>query len=621
MSYDYEIKEGDSIPDVQAQIRTPGHKIADLSSVQGVDFRMYHVDSDTLVADGAATIDDANAGLASYDLSSSETAATGIHLAEWRVTKSDGDVYSYPNDENQVIYIHEGAGRGLGAAETAAGSYTVSTLTAQSVDTDELSNVADHIVGTTTQLESAFNNLSEGDTVWIGKSDTPYRNSQFLDIDVDGVTIQFQSQFAGNGEPIVKVADGANVGGIRIGQNSHVKNIRVIGGGFDGNPTNQSGTAPKHNIEIHDAESVVIENNHCQRAHPHHVHGGGSGITVLDGCSEVWVINNRVDDTGDRCIQNAGSQNLILGNRLTNGFDRGIGLDSYEGFDGTGNGNGSRTIVANNMIRDLVQGSCIATAGTETTDIPEWNLVIGNRMFGQFRGMVQFDHDNGRNNAAIGNMGFHDGADLSQPALIAKDNDLLANNYLWDESATSWDYPILIRGANNHVVGNYIRANNSSETIRLKEERTNDPVTGNYVGQNHLIANTHGIVQLEGGENMIVDNTINGWLNNAIWVSVGDGTVVAGNYGQTSNSQNALVRNDVTTTTVKDNVLMGSGSAWDMTATPAVVDGNSPRVSLSSPPSNPSAGDQYLDDGTNTGSGTEGVRVYLGGAWSDWVTA
>lgn len=38
-------------------------------------------------------------------------------------------------------------------------------------------------------------------------------------------------------------------------------------------------------------------------------------------------------------------------------------------------------------------------------------------------------------------------------------------------------------------------------------------------------------------------------------------------------------------------------------------------------PSNPTEGTWYLDDGTNTGSGTAGKRVYLGGAWVDAYTA
>jgi len=39
---------------------------------------------------------------------------------------------------------------------------------------------------------------------------------------------------------------------------------------------------------------------------------------------------------------------------------------------------------------------------------------------------------------------------------------------------------------------------------------------------------------------------------------------------------------------------------------------------LSTPPTNPSEEDLYLDDGTNTGSGTLGFRRYDGSSWEDF---
>ena len=39
---------------------------------------------------------------------------------------------------------------------------------------------------------------------------------------------------------------------------------------------------------------------------------------------------------------------------------------------------------------------------------------------------------------------------------------------------------------------------------------------------------------------------------------------------------------------------------------------------LSTPPTNPSEEDLYLDDGTNTASGTLGFRRYDGSAWEDF---
>lgn len=137
MSYDYHIKEGDSLPDLEAQIRTPDYKIADLTNAQSVQFRMLHVESDTLVVASDATIANATAGKVSYDLSAGETNGSGIHLAEWRVTTSSGDVYSYPNDENQVVFIEEGVGRGDAPTQGSFGTYSVESLDAQSVETNQ----------------------------------------------------------------------------------------------------------------------------------------------------------------------------------------------------------------------------------------------------------------------------------------------------------------------------------------------------------------------------------------------------------------------------------------------------------------------------------------------------
>jgi hypothetical protein len=46
-------------------------------------------------------------------------------------------------------------------------------------------------------------------------------------------------------------------------------------------------------------------------------------------------------------------------------------------------------------------------------------------------------------------------------------------------------------------------------------------------------------------------------------------------------------------------------------------DGSIGRPLLSSPPSSPSAGDSYQDDGTNTASGNTALRIYNGTSWVD----
>lgn len=90
----------------------------------------------------------------------------------------------------------------------------------------------DSVVTTREQLERTFENLAAGKTAWISDEGAPYRTTRWLDIDVNGVTV------IGSGvRRLVMPADGANIGGIRIGHDGHCKNVEVHGVGYHGNPT------------------------------------------------------------------------------------------------------------------------------------------------------------------------------------------------------------------------------------------------------------------------------------------------------------------------------------------------------------------------------------------------
>lgn len=70
-------------------------------------------------------------------------------------------------------------------------------------------------IGTSDQeLGATVDDLSPGRSIYIRAANVPYRTTQWLDIDVDGVTV------VGPGiRTLVKPADDTNVGGIRIGHN------------------------------------------------------------------------------------------------------------------------------------------------------------------------------------------------------------------------------------------------------------------------------------------------------------------------------------------------------------------------------------------------------------------
>lgn len=184
----------------------------------------------------------------------------------------------------------------------------------------------DTVVTTTEQLERAFENLSPGENVWISDEGAPYRTTRWLDVDVDGVTVHGPSV-----RRLVMPADGANVGGIRIGHDGHCENVEIHGIGYHGNPAGQRPSAKRlHGFVVRDATEILLSGNSVTRTHPYHEHNdGGSGISVERRATDVSVLNNYVYDIGDRGIQLAGDRIAVVGNTVVDGFDHSVALDAW----------------------------------------------------------------------------------------------------------------------------------------------------------------------------------------------------------------------------------------------------------------------------------------------------
>lgn len=188
------------------------------------------------------------------------------------------------------------------------------------------SAVPDTVVTTTEQLERAFRNLSPGENVWISDEGAPYRTTEWLDVGVDGVTVD------GPGvRRLVMPADGANVGGVRIGHESHCENVEIRGVGYHGNPGGQRASAKRlHGFVVRDATDVLVAGNAVTRTHPYHEHNsGGSGVSVERRAEDVRVLGNYVYDIGDRGIQLAGDRISVVGNTVVDGFDHSVALDAW----------------------------------------------------------------------------------------------------------------------------------------------------------------------------------------------------------------------------------------------------------------------------------------------------
>jgi hypothetical protein len=157
----------------------------------------------------------------------------------------------------------------------------------------------------------------------VAQPSTPYRNDGWLEPGVSDFTIIFQSQFAEDGQAIVKCADGVNVGGIRVGNAARRSGFEIHGLGFDGNEANQSSGTDHTGLEVVDGEKFWLNNIYATRTHPYHVHNdGGTGVRAGSACSQYTISNVYCYEIGDRAVEAGGEFWTVRNVYNENGFDR-----------------------------------------------------------------------------------------------------------------------------------------------------------------------------------------------------------------------------------------------------------------------------------------------------------
>lgn len=254
-------------------------------------------------------------------------------------------------------------------------------LVRQESSTDPWKPYAENEIVTTRRgLEAAFDDLAPGDTIRISARDAPYRTTEWLDIDVDGVTV------IGPGvRDLIKPADGANVGGIRIGHNKRCRGVTLRRLGYHGNPDGQSETAERlHGIAVRNATDMRIEHNRIRNTHPRKHGNGGSGISVTRRCSDVWILNNHVDGYGDRGVQLGGRRLVVQGNAIRNGLDRPIACDLW--YSSRENHTAQSVLIVGNVLGNAVEGSLVGIArNTPLVSNEGYVSIFGNLGFGSHK--------------------------------------------------------------------------------------------------------------------------------------------------------------------------------------------------------------------------------------------
>lgn len=456
---------------------------------------------------------------------------------------------------------------------------------------------ADTVVTAADELQAAFRSLAPGETIRISAAGAPYRTTDWLDIDEDGVTV------VGPGiKHLVVPADGADVGGIRIGHSSHCEDIDVRWIGFHGNPDGQSSDAiQRHGLVVRDAANVTLQGNYVTRTHPYHVHnGGGSGISVGPRARHVRLLFNRVEDIGDRGIQVGGDGIVIAGNIVTDGFDRSISLD-IPPPDG-GAMRARNVTVTENLLGNNQEGSLVGIGG-DPPRADRGHFTISNNIgfgkhkhfchlgFGgltqdvQVEGNVSFqDADNGLAgvsvdieqavNVAIRNNAFHgySGRGINIAGDIT--DFTVSGNAIYNPGASG----VRIAGARDGTVAdNYIQEP-GKHGIALDAARYVS-VNGNRIRQ----AAGAGILVLAGeqpGYHTVADNYVRsyGTATDAPAIDVHDTSLVVRENRLLAGSGPAIVERDSAANNRYAGNRAEGSSPWAITAPSSVVRDNMPPI-------------------------------------------
>ncbi|AVO36587.1 hypothetical protein [Pukyongiella litopenaei] len=104
---DFTLKRASTRPILMARLMTGSGEPIDLT---GATVELLMSRNGVLAVDAACVIEDAPAGIVSYEWTAGNTITRGFYLAEIKVTYSDGGVEKFPNNRHLKVHIHEDLG-------------------------------------------------------------------------------------------------------------------------------------------------------------------------------------------------------------------------------------------------------------------------------------------------------------------------------------------------------------------------------------------------------------------------------------------------------------------------------------------------------------------------------
>jgi hypothetical protein len=316
-----------------------------------------------------------------------------------------------------------------------------------------------------------------------------------------------------DGQTTITVADGANVGGFRIGSNAATEGVTLKNFEFDGNAANQDQSIKRlHAYICDDADGCEFVRCSGTRTSPHHDYlgddahnSGGSIFTCRSNATDITYRECVSVDTGDRAMQLAGSGHDVVEFATYDGFDRSISLDvqlpdgSWDGADDV--------LIRDSLLGDNSDGSCIATREYGASGITIRDCTFR----GTFRGAVQADNSNCANWMIDDPDVMHTGADLSQNGFILEDDSQLIGGQIIEDSQTGWYKPVQIRGDDVRVDTTIkILSSNQSESV-VEIGLNTDPLNARVSGVIFCGPHASGVNNYAGIGADIRDVTVHGF--------------------------------------------------------------------------------------------------------------
>lgn len=445
----------------------------------------------------------------------------------------------------------------------------------------------DDVVRNRTELAETFADLSPGQTVHITADDAPYRTREWLDVDVNGVTL------VGPGiRRLVVPADGADVGGIRIGHEERCRDVDVRGVGYHGNPDSQSASASRlHGIAVRDAENVTLVGNHVAATHPQRHGDGGSGISVARPCTDVEIRGNRVRTFGDRGVQIAGERVVVAGNVVTRGLDRPVSCDLWPS---TGTNRTAHNVsVYGNVLGQSLQGSLVGVAKNGSSEPAagpvsfHGNLGFGpHKSFCHVRGPHRLRNVNVQNNVSVQEAEGLQTEETKQFSGITVDPAGIASLSVKDNDLYGYS-------------GHGIRVDSDAMDLAIQDNAITSPGLG-------------GITMSGASDGMVAGNSVIGTGGAGIHLDGTPRLSVAGNYLRRIGGVGVRLEGggDIAGTEVAGNYVAGTGRSGDGQGPGVLVRGSGVRVRDNAVRDTP--GHAIAEEGPS-----DGPRNRYDGNWSD----